>query len=64
MNFEILIDLVKKHGVRAVVNSLAVVIDEAAEAGENLPYDTEVSDEQIDPNDLRTVAENLRADLY
>ena len=56
-----IIQLIHKHGVRGLVNLIADICDEYAEADNLLPYN---NGEFIDSSDLFIVANNLRNDLY
>jgi hypothetical protein len=60
-------ELIRRHGLRGLLNMVATVVEAAAARRDSLPYDTgspDADNNDIDPDDLRVAAGNLRADLY
>jgi hypothetical protein len=54
--------LVEKHGMRELLDALAEIADAYAERGESLPWDCEIG--RLDADEARTVAANLRAEMF
>ncbi len=54
--------LVEKHGMRELLDTLADIAEGYAKRDEALPWDEEIGD--LDAEDARTVAANLRTEMF
>ena len=54
--------MLREHGLRGVLNCLAMILEDKAQAQHTVRYDE--SGGTVRPNDLRTAAANLKADMW